>query len=110
MCPHTVYTQVSLGENLYTCITKQIACLSYMCLCYESYLILSVKVVICAGARADTQDEDGKTPLELAEEELVEQSDAKTRQQYDKVQKANTNHTLIISINANGEQIEFSSF
>ena len=54
----------------------------------ESYLIVSVNVVICAGARTDIQDDVGKTLLQIAEEYLADESDPKQRQQLQEVQES----------------------
>ena len=83
-----IYTQVSVGENRYTCAAFQITWFPY--LCHESYLIASVNVFVCAGARPDILNEWKQTPLKLAEDELAKQSDPKRRQQYEKVQESGT--------------------
>ena len=45
----------------------------------DFYTLLSV------GARADIKDNDGKTPLKVAKEELSSQSDGEAKQHYKKV-------------------------
>ena len=40
---------------------------------------------VCLGARADIKDEDGKTPLQVAEEMLAKESDQEEKQRYEKV-------------------------
>ena len=79
-------------------------------LCLESYLIVSMNVIICAGAKTDIHDEDGQTPLQLAEEKLADTTDPDRKQQYEKVNKGtHTCHTFIRSLNDNGKLVYSSS-
>ena len=62
---------------------------------------MSVNVTICAGARTDIEDKDGKTALQTAEELLANNEDDPERQQpYEKVHK--DTHTITHFDIANG--------
>ena len=54
-----------------------------------------MNAVLCVGASADIKDNNGKTPLKVAKEELADASDREKKQDYKKVHEdTHTNHTL----------------
>ena len=53
---------------------------------------MDIVYFVCLGASADIKDEDGKTPLQVAEEQLTYQSNAEAKQHYEKVHE--DTHTI----------------
>ena len=54
---------------------------------------MDIVYFVCLGANADIKDDDNKTPLQVAEEELAQKSDPEERQRFEKVLE-DTHHTL----------------
>ena len=50
---------------------------------------------VCIGANVDIKDEDGQTPLQVAEEELAKESDPEAKQPYEKVHEDTHIHCTI---------------
>ena len=55
--------------------------------------------VLCLGARTNIKDSDKQTPLQVAKEQLSDESDAEPRQRYEKVHEEHTYHRTISYFN-----------
>ena len=65
------------------CMAYELIWLSY--LCHDFNLIVSVNVVICAGARAGIKDRERDTPLKLAKYNLTDAGSEESRKSYNQV-------------------------
>ena len=81
--------------NRNTCTAQQVRCLQVHVHCDMDSVYF-----VCLGARADIKDEDGKTPLEEAEQELAKTSNPEEKQRYEKVHE--DTHTITHFDTANG--------
>ena len=67
----------------------------------KKIFIVSVNVTICTGARTDIENEEGKTALQIAEEELSNEDDPEEKQHYEKVHEdTKPSHTLTLPMGA----------